>query len=147
MPLLSWFYFQELINNANALNVLPKFKSQNVFYLFLVPAKMHNTPSSCFPSTKSSACRSACEESREHGLAFLYMDQKEWFTDGMQEKVYSDPVQVGVRIVISRALVNTFDLFTYEMNRHTELPLCQETLIHEVIDYVMKQAANVMYRW
>ena len=30
--------------------------------MFLVPAEMDNTPSSCFTRTKSSACRSACEE-------------------------------------------------------------------------------------
>ena len=70
----------------------------------------------------------------------------------MPEKVYMDPVQTGVRIVIGRALVEAFDLFRYEWNKDTgryvpQLPLCHESLIHEVIDYVMKQAANVMFKW
>ena len=92
------------------------------------------------------------KKSPEHGLEFLYMDQKEWFTEAMQEKVYMDPVQAGVRIVIGRALVEMFDLFEYELNKDTDryilqLPLCQASLIHEVIGYVTKQAANVMYKW
>ena len=63
-----------------------------------------------------------------------------------------DPVQTGVRIVIGRALVEAFDLFRYEWNKDTgryvpQLPLCHESLIHEVIDYVTKQAANVMFKW
>ena len=50
------------------------------------------------------------------------------------------------------ALVEAFDLFKYDLNNDTgryipQLHLCQESLIQEVIDYVMKQAANVMFSW
>ena len=111
--------------------------------MFLVPAKMDNTPSSCFTGTKSSACRSVCEEKCRTWPGILIHGP---------EKVYTDPVQTGVRIGIGRALVEAFDLFTYKQNRDTgryvpQLPLCQESLKHEVIDYVTKQAANVMFKW
>ena len=83
------------------------------------------------------------KRSAKHGQEFFHMDQREWFTEVMPEKVYMDPVQTGVRIM------EAYYLFTYELNKDTgryvpQLPLCQESLIHEVIDYVMKHAANFM---
>ena len=80
------------------------------------------------------------------------MDNREWNSEVLPQKVYKDPVQSGVRTVIGRTLVEAFDLFKYDLNNDTgryvpQLPLCQESLIHEVIDYVMKQAANVMFSW
>ena len=80
------------------------------------------------------------------------MDNQEWNSEVLPQKVYKDPVQSGVRTVIGRALVEAFDLFKYDLNNDTgryvpQLPLCQESLIPEVIDYVMKQAANVMFSW
>ena len=79
------------------------------------------------------------------------MDNREWNSQVLPQKVYKDPVQSGVRTVIGRALVEAFDLFKYDLNNDTgryipQLPLCQESL-HEVIDYVTKQAANVMFSW
>ena len=61
-------------------------------------------------------------------------------------------MQAGVRTVVGRALVEAFALFKYDLCNDTgkyvvQLCLCQEILTHEVIDYVTKQAANVMFTW
>ena len=66
------------------------------------------------------------------------MDNQEWNSEALPQKVYKDPVQSGVRTIIGRALVEAFDLFKYDLNNDTgryvpQLPLCQESLIHEVI--------------
>ena len=80
------------------------------------------------------------------------MHQREWFTEPMPEKVYMDPVQTDVRIIIGRALVEAFYLFRYEWHKDTgryvpQLLLCHESLIHNMRDYVTKQTENVMFKW
>ena len=77
------------------------------------------------------------------------MDNREWNSEVLPKKVYKDPVQSGVRTVIGRALVEAFDLFKYDLNNDTgryvpQLPLCQESLIPEVIDYVTKQCPKML---
>ena len=71
------------------------------------------------------------------------MDPKEWYTEAMPEKVYGDPIQEGLQIVIGRAMVKTFNLLTSQYNNLTkkfvpELPLTHDSCIHEVIDYVTR---------
>ena len=80
-------------------------------YFFLVPAQMDNTAGSRFAWAKSSSRRSVCQEKCQHSKEFLYMDNREWNSEALPQKVYKDPVQSGVRTVISRALVEAFDLF------------------------------------
>ena len=80
------------------------------------------------------------------------MDQKEWYQESLPEKVYSDPVQEGVRIVLGRALVKTFDLIKFIFNEKTktyvpELPLPFESCIKEVIEYVSNETAKHLYEW
>ena len=81
------------------------------------------------------------------------MDRSKWiFSEPMEAKVYVDPVQASVRTVIGRALIHTFDLFTYELNPDTnrfvpQLPLPQETLIVEVVDYVRREVEKVVLMW
>ena len=41
------------------------------------------------------------------------MDQWKWYSDGMPAKDYEDPVQIQFRILLNRAMVNTFALFEY----------------------------------
>ena len=41
------------------------------------------------------------------------MDQWKWYSDGMLAKDYEDPVQIQFRILLNRAMVNTFALFEY----------------------------------
>jgi len=80
------------------------------------------------------------------------MDSKEWHQETLTEKVYRDPVQEGVRIVIGRAMVRTFDLIKFIHNEETnkyvpELPLPMESCIHEVIDYVNNETESYVYEW
>ena len=59
-------------------------------------------------------------------------------------------MQCGVRTVIGRALVEAFDLFKYDLNNDTgkyvpQLPLCQESLIHEVSDRLCDETGRKCY--
>ena len=70
------------------------------------------------------------------------MYPKEWYTEAMLQKVYVDPVQEGLKIVISGAMVKTFNLLNFKYNNVTkkyvpELPLTHDSCIQEVIDYVI----------
>ena len=47
------------------------------------------------------------------GDEFYNMDQWKWYSDGMPAKDYEDPVQIQFRILLNRAMVNTFALFEY----------------------------------
>ena len=47
------------------------------------------------------------------GDEFYNVDQRKWYSDGMPAKDYEDPVQVQFRILLNRAMVNTFALFEY----------------------------------
>ena len=41
------------------------------------------------------------------------MAQWKWYLDGMLSKDYEDPVQIQVRKLLNRAMVNTFALFEF----------------------------------
>ena len=86
---------------------------------------------------------------KQDDLKFFHMDPKEWYTEGMSEKGYSDPVQEGVRILIDLALVKTFDLIKFKYNNQTkyvpQLPLPHECCIHRVIDYATTKTAKHVY--
>ena len=84
------------------------------------------------------------------GDEFYNVDQWKWYSDGMPRKDYEDPVQIQVRILLNRAMVDTFALFTFEYDEVLEkyfphLPMVHDACIHTVIAIVkVCQARCVM---
>ena len=67
------------------------------------------------------------------------MDQWKWYADGMPSKDYEDPVQIQVRKLLNRAMIQTFGLFEYKydelVNKFMPVPL----LLHDdCIDKVIQ---------
>ena len=84
------------------------------------------------------------------GNKFYNVNQWKWYSDGMPRKDYEDLVQIQVRILLNRAVVDTFALFTFEYDKVLEryfphLPMVHEACIHTVIAIVkVCQARCVM---
>ena len=51
---------------------------------------------------------------KQKGQEFYNVDQLKWYTDVMPSKDYEDPVQIQVRKLLNRAMVNTFALFEFK---------------------------------
>ena len=75
------------------------------------------------------------------GDEFYNVDQWKWYSDGMPVKDYEDPVQIQFRILLNRAMVNTFALFEYTYDEvikkyFPRLPMPHDACISEVIKIV-----------
>ena len=75
------------------------------------------------------------------GDEFYNVDQWKWYSDGMPAKDYEDPVQIQFRILLNRAMVNTFALFEYTYDEvikkyFPRLPMPHDACISEVIKIV-----------
>ena len=69
------------------------------------------------------------------------MDQWKWYADGMPSKDYEDPVQIQVRKLLNRAMIQTFGLFEYQFDELVNkfmpvLPLAHDDCIDKVIQIV-----------
>ena len=72
---------------------------------------------------------------------FYNVDQWKWYSDGMVRKDYEDQVQIQVRKLLNRAMIETFDLFTFEYDAVLEkfyphLPMAHDACIGKVIRIV-----------
>ena len=72
---------------------------------------------------------------------FYNVDQWKWYLDGMVKKDYEDQVQIQVRKLLNRAMIETFDLFTFEYDAVLEkyyphLPMAHDACICKVIRIV-----------
>ena len=75
------------------------------------------------------------------GDEFYNVDQWKWYSDGMPAKDYEDPVQIQFRILLNRAMVNTFALFEYTYDEvikkyFPRLPMPHDACISEVMKIV-----------
>ena len=69
------------------------------------------------------------------------MDQWKWYADVMPSKDYEDPVQIQVRKLLNRAMVNTFALFEFKYHGLIKkympvLPMPHDTWISRVIQII-----------
>ena len=115
------------------------------FHFFQCPVKLTTLQAVVCPGPNPLHAEVCIKNNKDDGLEFYYMDQKEWHTEAMPEKVYSDPIQEGLRTVIGRTLVRTFKMLTFKYNNIAKKSLCQEGCIYEKIDYVTKEAAKCVY--
>ena len=75
------------------------------------------------------------------GQEFYNVDQWKWYADGMPSKDYKDPVQIQVRKLLNRAMIQTFGLFKYNFDELVNkfkpvLPLPHDDCIDKVIQIV-----------
>ena len=75
------------------------------------------------------------------GREFYNVDQWKWYADGMPSKDYKDPVQIQVRKLLNRAMIQTFGLFEYKYDELVNkfmlvLPLPHDDCIDKVIQIV-----------
>ena len=78
------------------------------------------------------------------------MDQWKWYADVMPSKDYEDPVQIQVRKLLNRAMIQTFALFEY---KHDELinkfmpvlPMPHDDCIDKVIQIVKASQSVCVY--
>ena len=75
------------------------------------------------------------------GDKFYNVDQWKWYSDGLPRKDYEDQVQIQVRKLLNRAMVETFALFTFQYDELLEkyfphLPMAHDACIRRVIGIV-----------
>ena len=79
------------------------------------------------------------------GDEFYNVDQWKWYLDGMPRKDYEDQVQIQVRKLLNRAMVETFAPFTFQydelLEKYFHLPMAHDACISRVIGIV--KAAQV----
>ena len=85
------------------------------------------------------------------GDEFYNVDQLKWYSDGMPVKDYEDPVQIQFRILLNRAMVNTFALFEYTYDEvikkyFPRLPMPHDACISEVIKIVKACQATCLMK-
>ena len=84
------------------------------------------------------------------GKEFYNINQLKWYTEGMLEKDYEDPVQIQMRKLVNRGLVMTFALFTFKydplIRKYVpELSMPHGACIGEVIEIVKKCQGQLCY--
>ena len=81
------------------------------------------------------------------GHEFYNVDQWKWYLDGMPRKDYKDQMQIQVRKLLNRAMVETFALFTFQYDAVLEkyfphLPMVHDACIGRVIAIVKATQAK-----